>query len=218
LARFRETTPGVVTLPKYFRKNGYVTRGVGKIFHNEVKVDPKQARGLNVRAVGTAFAVLAHRGATEVLVTEGRVSLEKAGGAGHDVPAAVSGAAVPDTRVPETLAFLGAGGRAVVDTINPALVISPQIAVVSPTEIADRLAWRIPTLEFSGTPLSEAVPMLNRHGKLRLVLADPAVGKVKLSGVLRGDNFDALLRLLEEEHGIVARPRPNGELVLAQSR
>jgi ferric-dicitrate binding protein FerR (iron transport regulator) len=60
--------------------------------------------------------------------------------------------------------------------------------------------------------------MLNRHGKLRLVLADPAVGKVKLSGVLRGDNFDTLLRLLEEEHGIVARPRANGELVLTHSR
>ena len=42
VTRFRETSPDVVTLPEHFRKNGYVTRGVGKIFHNEVKVDPKR--------------------------------------------------------------------------------------------------------------------------------------------------------------------------------
>jgi iduronate 2-sulfatase len=41
-ARFRETSPDVVTLPEHFRKNGYITRAVGKIFHNEVRVDPKR--------------------------------------------------------------------------------------------------------------------------------------------------------------------------------
>lgn len=31
---FREKNPHVVTLPEYFKKNGYETRGIGKIFHN----------------------------------------------------------------------------------------------------------------------------------------------------------------------------------------
>lgn len=31
---FRELAPGVVTLPQHFKANGYVTRDVGKIFHN----------------------------------------------------------------------------------------------------------------------------------------------------------------------------------------
>jgi iduronate 2-sulfatase len=41
---FRDLKPNVVTLPELFKKNGYVTRDVGKIFHNwhtAVKGDPQ---------------------------------------------------------------------------------------------------------------------------------------------------------------------------------
>lgn len=41
---FRDLRPNVVTLPELFKKNGYTTRDVGKIFHNwhtEVKGDPQ---------------------------------------------------------------------------------------------------------------------------------------------------------------------------------
>jgi len=39
-ARFRETTPGIVTLPEYFKQRGYFTQGIGKIFHNETRTTP----------------------------------------------------------------------------------------------------------------------------------------------------------------------------------
>jgi iduronate 2-sulfatase len=35
--RFRESLPGVVTIPEYFKQHGYHTRGIGKIFHNETQ-------------------------------------------------------------------------------------------------------------------------------------------------------------------------------------
>jgi iduronate 2-sulfatase len=34
---FRETLPDVVTLPQFFKKHGYHTRGVGKVFHNDTR-------------------------------------------------------------------------------------------------------------------------------------------------------------------------------------
>jgi iduronate 2-sulfatase len=33
--RFRETLPTAMTIPEFFKSHGYVTRGIGKIFHNE---------------------------------------------------------------------------------------------------------------------------------------------------------------------------------------
>src|SRR5262245_27992236 len=41
---FRDTNPDVMTLPQWFKEQGYVTRDVGKIFHNwhtKVKGDPR---------------------------------------------------------------------------------------------------------------------------------------------------------------------------------
>lgn len=177
-----------------------------------------EARGLKVRAIGTAFAVLAREGATEVLVTEGRVAIERPKLDSPETPGSIS--AKPDGQRPaDPVAFLDAGGHAIVDTaVERAAAVAPQLATMTEAEMSELLAWRVPTLEFSATPLSEAVPMLNRNLKRRLVLGDASVGKVRLSGVLRGDNLDTLLRLLEEDHGIVARAGANGEWVLTKTR
>jgi iduronate 2-sulfatase len=37
-ARFRETCPEAVTIPEWFKKHGYHTEGIGKIFHNETRL------------------------------------------------------------------------------------------------------------------------------------------------------------------------------------
>lgn len=37
---FRETLPGIVTLPQHFKANGYAAVGIGKLFHNESGAKP----------------------------------------------------------------------------------------------------------------------------------------------------------------------------------
>lgn len=37
---FRETLPDIVTIPQYFKANGYTAVGIGKLFHNEVGAKP----------------------------------------------------------------------------------------------------------------------------------------------------------------------------------
>jgi hypothetical protein len=49
----------------------------------------------------------------------------------------------------------------------------------------------MPRLDFSGTPLAEAIAIIGRHSGVRLMLGDPALGKVQVSGVLRKLSIDA---------------------------
>jgi transmembrane sensor len=81
-----------------------------------------------------------------------------------------------------------------------------------------RLAWRAPRIEFSGTPLSDALTLINRYNAVRTVLADPTLGHVRVSGILRADNSENLWRLLEEQHGIRAEHRGETEVVLSRSK
>lgn len=175
-----------------------------------------RANGLEVRAVGTAFAVQVGEKEVEVVVTEGRVALDSP--ASDEAGSTRSGVgSEPSAEAPRrSIAFVEAGGRAVVAPVASDSGVSAHVAKVTTAEMAARLAWREPTLELSGTPLREAIPMFNRHGGVRLVLGDPLLGRVRLSGVVRGSSIEPLLRLLEEEHGIVASPRANGELVLTK--
>ncbi|MBI5769408.1 MAG: FecR domain-containing protein [Verrucomicrobia bacterium] len=164
--------------------------------------------GVEVRAVGTAFAVDLGPKSVEVLVTEGRVALD---GARTE--------AGPPSTAPAPLAYLDAGHHAVVEFTSPAAApAAPQVVAVAPAEIAERLAWRVPRLEFSGTPLSEALALIGRHHPVRYTLAEPAIGQLRVSGILRADNTENLWRLLEEQHGIRVERRADGTVALSRAR
>lgn len=164
---------------------------------------------LEVRAVGTAFAVDLGATRIEVVVTEGRVAVNPA----IAVPAPVGAAETPPT-------FVEAGQRVLVDEVHlrPDAPGGWPVDRLAAAELAETQAWRVPRLEFSGTPLAEALPLFNRHSPVRLVLDDPVLGRLRLSGLIRADNTDALLRLLERNFGItVERSNPN-EIRLRQIR
>jgi len=140
------------------------------------------AGGVEVRAVGTAFSVDFAAQTVEVFVTEGRVAVE-------------SRAVLSASSAPSAPTFVDAGSRIIVDLdANAATAAVPVVA-------------RAPRVVLSGTPLAKAIAMFNQHARVPLVLDDPSLGAVELSGVLRADNTDALLQLLKEQFGIVGERR-----------
>ncbi|MGH7947208.1 MAG: FecR family protein [Opitutaceae bacterium] len=161
---------------------------------------------IEVRAVGTSFFVQRRSSQVEVLVTTGRVAVDRVTG----------NPATAQASAPQTIATLEAGNRTLVDAAASAG--EPVVEVVSPAEIGQRLAWRTLRLEFTRTPLAEAIAMINQHSPVQLLLADSALGSVRISGLLRVDNVDSLFRLLEAEHGIKAEQRSSTEVVLRSGR
>lgn len=160
---------------------------------------------LQIRAVGTAFLVSRAEARVDVLVTEGRVALSKS--AAGQLPVET-----PEAELASPLATLDAGFSATIET-DSRVTPTPEIAAVSASEQAVRLSWRVPRLEFSDTPLLEAVAMFNQHSPVRLTL-DPAFGDLRMSGTLRADDIDSLLLLLKNEFGITGELRSSREIVL----
>lgn len=141
-----------------------------------------EANGVRVRAVGTAFAIRPGTASVEVLVTEGRVAVE-----------------LPDgDRAGRILATLDAGSRVLIDTATHTAVVT----ALPVARLNEELAWRIPRLEFTDTRLVEVVEAFNRHNAVRLELADHSATGLRLSGIIRADNIEALLQLLESTYGI----------------
>lgn len=163
------------------------------------------AGGIEVQAVGTAFSVQLGGGQIGVLVTEGRVALART--AETSTPGA---AGVQAPSLPPPLATLDAGKHCVIETTPAA---RPQIVAVAAEELGERLAWRSPRLEFSGSPLGEAVTLLNRHANgpsaVRLELADASLAPMRVSGIFRADNTAAFVLLLEASFGVKAERSGN---------
>ena len=161
-----------------------------------------EAGGVEVRAVGTAFSVQLGSSQIEVLVTEGRVAVEKS---------------VPDQSVPrpEPLAYVDAGKELVVELALQPVAASPVQAVAAP-KIAERLAWRSTRVEFSGAPLAEVIAVLNRHNAVRFEFGSAALAEVPLSGLFRADDTEAFIHSLEAGFGIKAERR-DGTIILRRA-
>jgi transmembrane sensor len=171
-----------------------------------------RASGRAVRAVGTAFTVELGVREMTVFVTEGTVAVgDPAAGPGGD-PAVTAGESAA-LSLPPTL--VDAGNSVVLD-MSPQPARAPSVHATTEAEAEQQLAWRTPRLEFSGVALGEVVAMFNRHNRVQLVVADPSLTELKLTGALRADKIDALVQLLESDFQVKAERRESG-IILRQA-
>lgn len=195
------------------------------------------AAGVEAQAVGTAFAVQIGESAVDVVVTQGRVALNRTAAAAPASSSATATVPAAPPSVPTSaesfapLAVLDASDRARVELGRGAATEPPRVTVIRGEETEDRLAWRIPRVEFTRTALAEAVAILNRHADARraaepagtparpgrFILADAALGAVPVSGLFRVDRTEAFVSLLRDGFGIEAETQPDGEIVLRRA-
>ncbi|MDO8542159.1 MAG: FecR domain-containing protein [Opitutaceae bacterium] len=158
------------------------------------------AGAVQIRAIGTAFAVELGRHQVEVLVTEGRVAVQTPSAdptAGTHSPASASSPS-------RTIATLDAGSGMVVDISGVAAAPAAAPIAMPASQVAQRLAWRVPRLEFSEVPLGDAAALMNRYNQVQFTIEDPAIARLLVSGLFRADNLDTFVRLLEGTCGVKA--------------
>ncbi len=158
-----------------------------------------------VRAIGTAFVVRMDSAQVDVVVTEGRVRLERPSGAGE-----------PATLLEADGPIVAAHQRAVVPLagIGP----TPEVTAVTADQLKDALSWKAPRFQFYETPLADAVAEFNRHNAQQIRIVDEALGREPIGGTFRVDNVDGFVSLLELTLGLTADRGTEGPILLRRAR
>lgn len=197
-----------------------------EVAHDLARPFVVSAGGVEFRAVGTAFTVALGEEKVEMFVTEGRVAVEAAAKTTSDDRSEKPVGVRPEAptfavAVPPNVVVVEANNHVVIEVARPRVAV-PAVRLMSEIELRQRQAWRAPKLEFSGTPLAEAIELIHRHAgreqKSRLVLGDPSLASVRISGILRADNVEVLLAVLEADYGIRSERRGGDEIVLQSAR
>lgn len=166
-----------------------------------VSTDPARpfvvdARGMEVRALGTVFNVRLSGSSASVLVTEGAVQVVRS--AVNQPNAGPAGVVV---RVGEQVVMPHDGGSAIASTL-------------SPEEIERELAWQPRMLEFDDVPLSAITRTFNERNPVRLVIDDPQLAAMRMTASLRSDNVAGFVRLLGASYSVTAERSQAGDLLL----
>jgi len=165
------------------------------------------ARGIEVKAVGTAFNVRVSDDEVEVLVTEGRVQLN----ANPDLFLSPDAAAESQSIVSDLAA--GQSSTVFLERENSEAIVEEP----GEQEIFERLAWKY-RLEFDSIPLFEAVDEINRRSEVQLEIVDNDIRRLPIVATLRVDNIDYCVELLEITLGIECEYVNDGKVILKKGR
>lgn len=132
-----------------------------------------EAGGRRITALGTRFDVRLDEGPLRVTLVEGQVSVAR------------------------TVDAADGPGRPVVLTAGQQLTVAPGRDVVAPAQ-AGASAWREASITFDDRPLSEVVAELNRHSATQLVIDDPKVAAMRVTGRFRTGDPQRFLRTLAQ--------------------
>jgi len=150
------------------------------VAHAEGRPFEVAAGRTSVRAIGTSFLVRrVDPSSVEILVSRGRVSV-------------APGSARPPL-------MLAAGDDTTVDAHGRITTVD-----VEASDIDRRLAWTKGQIWLNETTLAEAIAQFNRYNSRKFVLADPALGTLRVGGSFATTDPKAFVAALERVFGIRA--------------
>lgn len=147
-----------------------------------------------VRKFGTEAKVILQQGVVAIYQGQNRLSLQSA-------PAASWMALHP-------VALLKPGQEARIVGMRP--------VAVNNVDVGRAEAWREKPVSFENTSLSEAIAKINRYGSPQIVLSDPSLGELRLSGVFHVDRSESFIEAVTRALPLRVVVRRAGEVVLGR--
>lgn len=156
-----------------------------------------------VKALGTAFNVQLNADFVEVVVTEGRVSMERKKVVSEVDPASVE---------PPPELELTVGQKAAL--YFQEIAAPPVVESLTMEEMEKILSWKHTMLDFVSVPLSEVVIEFNKRNITQLILVDSELSKRPITAAFKSNNLQGFVRLLELTMGIKADFEGEDRIVL----
>ena len=164
-----------------------------------------------VRALGTAFEVRRIGDRARVVLEEGRVAVFR-----HAPP-------TPTAHAPYAAATPLAPPPAQshdipIAVLNPGQQLDLAPAAVTPVRTADLRkseAWRYGRMILDDAPLGDTVADLNRYGGPQIVLADPSLAKIRVSGVFHTGRPEAFVEAVTDAFPVKVERQTPETIVLA---
>jgi transmembrane sensor len=155
----------------------------------EVHRDPAhpfivEAQGDQIMALGTTFVVRRNARRVAVTLLEGKVEVTRTAPAGR-----------------ARVAVLTPGQRVTMVPEAGATIDRPSLDAVT--------AWRRGAIIFTGTSLINATGEINRYGKLHVIVDDPAIAELPVSGVFATSDAAEFAEAVAEAHAL--RVKREGE-------
>lgn len=144
-----------------------------------------QAGGQRVVALGTRFEVDVRASETRVTLVEGRVEVSRLAAEGQKAAKADE---VRQLRPGELL-----------------IAAATQPFVVRTTNVDEALSWRTGRLTFTDEPLGTVVEEINRYSTRRVVLGDPTLAELRVSGVFRTGSVGDFVAALDAGFPVESR-------------
>ncbi|MCG8524953.1 MAG: FecR domain-containing protein [Opitutales bacterium] len=159
---------------------------------------------VEVSAVGTAFNINYSQVELQVVVTEGRVAITKNT---FDVKSDTS----EDV---ESIATYLDRNQTVIIPIAENIVHQPVVTDLQPDQVRDILQWQHGLITFKSEPLSDTVNEFNQLNETQLIITDPDLENILISGTFRSDNLHGFVKALEVGFGIEAQYFNSKEILL----
>lgn len=166
-----------------------------------------------IRALGTVFNVAMDREGTQVAVIEGRVELRERGASGAQSAADARGSVDPhgNAEMPakrHARIELAAGQRAAVTSNGIEPDVGPSLESVN--------AWTQHRLVFRDRTLAEVVGEFNRYRPQQLVVDDPELAGLRISGSFDPSDPDSLVAYLGAVEAVQVSTPADGNVHLSR--
>jgi transmembrane sensor len=157
------------------------------VAHDPTRPFEVHSRNTIARALGTQFNVLSSASAVTVSVLSGRVEVTSPTDSAHHT--------------------ILRGGQAVTYQ-------NRTLSEVRPANLAQIEAWHTKRVHFTNVTLDQALAEFNRYTPVPLTIGDPSVATLRISGVFRAGESQALLDTLEPAFALRSERRGNTIVLL----